>query len=401
MKIKHLTYILIFSIAFIFTACEKPFGDKTDLGFIDVPTYDEQPIAFVPILPEIKLTGNPQDITVGYDELIYIADPSTNKIISFDQSGRKVSERTLQGVKAIAMDRSLELLAVGTKDTLINGVTYTLDAIYRLQLSSSSGYGLANARITKTIIHPFYFKTSFTTSDTAVHINGISVMADNNYYVTRTGPSNSIAQIGGPDDAVLVFNQNDKFVTTVNVQTEQGLIADYFKKPFAISTLAKAPQSTNVKTGGDFLFSSISNSTSLKVQYIRFESSDFGSSFTLNTSLAGQDTSKADGFIYTPNRFINPRGVTIAGDGSNFIFVSDAAKDSVYLFTLNGLEGVQPPPGYASKKNIKVSFGGRGAGAKQFRNPGALAYYGQTLYVCDAGNGRILRFKLSTEFDNN
>ena len=143
------------------------------------------------------------------------------------------------------------------------------------------------------------------------------------------------------------------------------------------------------------------NSTSLKVQYIRFESSDFGSSYTLNTSLAGQDTSKANGFIYTPNRFTNPRGVTIAGDGSNFIFVTDAARDSVYLFTLNGLEGVQPPPGYSSKKNIKVSFGGRGSGAKQFRNPGAVTYYGQTLYVCDAGNGRILRFKLSTEFDNN
>jgi hypothetical protein len=49
MKIKHLTYIFIFLIAFVISACEKPFGDKTDLGFIDVPNYDEQPIAFVPI----------------------------------------------------------------------------------------------------------------------------------------------------------------------------------------------------------------------------------------------------------------------------------------------------------------------------------------------------------------
>ncbi len=392
---------IVLIITSVFAACEKPLGDKTDLGFIDVPNYDEQPIAFVPILPEIKITGNPQDITVGYDELLYVADPSANKITCFDQSGRKLSERNIQGVKALAMDRSLDLLAVGTKDTLINGVNYTLDAIYRLQLTAGGGYGLASAAIVKIIMHPFYFKTTFTTSDTSVHINGISVMADNTYYITRSGPSNNTSQIGGPDDAILVFNQNDKFITTVNVTTEQGLISDYFKKPFAISTLAKAPQTTNVRTGGDFLFTSISNSTTIKAQYIRFESSDFGSSYSLNTSLAGQDTSRADGFIYTPNRFVNPRGITIAGDGSNYIFVSDAARDSVYLFTLNGLEGVQPPPGYSSKKNIKVSFGGRGSGPKQFRNPTALAYYGQTLYVCDAGNGRILRYKLSTEFDNN
>lgn len=401
MKKIFILYITLLTSIFIFNACEKPLGDKTDLGFIDVPNYDEQPIAFVPILPEIKLTGNPQDITVGYDELIYIADPSANKIICFDQSGRKLSERTLPGVKAIAMDRSLELLAVGTKDTVINSVNYKLDCIYRLQLIGNGAYGLNNSIIKKQVIHPFYFKTTFTTSDTAVHINGISIMADNSYYVTRSGPSNSISQIGGPDDAVLVFNQSDKFITTVNVSTEQGLIADYFKRPFAISTLAKAPQSTNVRTGGDFLFTSLSSNTTLKAQYIRFESSDFGSSYSLNTSLAGQDTSKADGFIYTPNRFTDPRGITISGDGTNYIFVSDAVRDSVYLFTLNGLEGVQPPPGYSSKKNIKVSFGGTGSGPKQFRRPTAMAYHMQTLYVCDAGNGRIVRYKLSTEFDNN
>lgn len=400
MKLKH--YILgIAFLTIVLTACEKPFGDKTDLGFIDVPNYDEKPIAFVPILPEIKFTGNPTEITVGYDELIYIADPTAGKIIAFDQSGVKVGEKSIPNVRALAMDRSLELLAIGTKDTTINGTTYSLDAIYRLRLINDNGYGLNTATIMRTIIHPFYFKTSFSTSDTAVHLKGISIMADNKYYVTRTGPSNSGTQIGGPDDAVILFNQNDKFESNISVSTEQGLIADYFKKPFAISTLAKGPQSNIVKTGGDFLFTSLSNLTNIKAQYIRFESSDFGSSYSLNTSLAGQDTSKADGFIYTPNRFTSPRGITIAGDGSNYIFVSDAVKDSVYLFTLGGLEGVPPPAGYSSKKNINVSFGGTGSGPKQFRSPRALAYYGRTLYVCDAGNGRIVRYKLSTEFAQN
>jgi hypothetical protein len=395
---RYIFSLMVLSIGM--SACEKPFGDKTDLGFIDVPNYDEKAIAFVPILPEIKLSNDPSDIAVGYDELIYIADPSADKIICFDQSGRKVGERSIPNVKAIAMDRSLELLALGTKDTLINGVTYTLDAIYRLKLINNAGYGLSTSTIAKTIIHPFYFKTSFTTSDTAVHLRGISIMADNKYYITRTGPSNNGTQIGGPDNAIILFNQNDKFESNVSVTTEQGLVSDYFKEPFAISTLAKGPQSNIVKTGGDFLFTSLSASTTIKAQYIRFESSEFGSSYSLNTSLAGQDTSKADGFLYTPNRFAKPKGITIAGDGSNYIFVSDEQKDSVYLFTLGGLEGVPPPAGYTSKKNINVSFGGRGFGPKQFFRPGALAYYDRTLYVCDRGNNRIVRYKLSTEFAN-
>ncbi len=398
MKIKP-HYLLFLSLWF-FASCEKPLGDKTDLSFIDVPVYDQEMIAFVPIQPAITHLSNPVDICVGYDELIYIADQASGRITAFDQSGKVLGTYNLPGVKALAMDRSLEILALAKYDTLINGVNYKLDAIYRLSLISNNGYGIQHAKIIRKVVHPFYFKTSFTTSDTAVHLNGISIMADNKYYVSRSGPSNIPGQIGGPDDAILVFNPGDVFETTVSVTTEQGLISDYFRKPFAISTLAKAPQSTVVRTGGDFLFTSISNQTAIKAQYIRFESSDFGSSYHLNTALAGSDTSKADGFMYTPNRFISPKGITIAGDGSNYIFVSDAMKDSVYLFTMQGLEGVQPPPGNDSKKNINVSFGGRGTGLKQFRAPAAMAYHNKILYVLDTGNGRILRFKLTTDFND-
>ena len=392
-------FVLFFAIAFL-ASCENPFGDKTDLSFIDVPNYDEQPIAFVPIQPALKDFDYPSAVFVGYDELVYIADQGRSIVYCFDQSGKKIAQLSIPGLKSVAMDRSLNLLALGAIDTIINGNTFKLDAVFRYELASSDGYGLANARLVKRTIHPFYFKTSFTTSDTATHFNAISIMADNNYYITRSGPSNSPTQIGGPDDAVLVFNSRDKFVTTVNVQTAQGLMSDYFKKPFAITTLAKGPQSPIVKQGGDFIFTSVNPGTTIKTQYISFVSSEFGSSYSLNTALAGQDTSKANGFIYSPDKFSSPVGVTIAGDGSNFIFVADAAKDSVYLFSLNGLEGIQPPPGYAAKKYIKVSFGGSGLGPKQFNRPVAVAYHNQILYVCDAGNGRVTRFKLSTEFIN-
>lgn len=396
---KSLNLIFIIGIMlFLFGSCEKPLGDKTDLGFIDVPKYDDNIVAFVPIQPAISNMSNPVDIIIGYDELIYVADKGQQRIQCFDQSGQSLGTFSLSGVKSIAQNRQLDLIVLGTHDTLINNITYKLDAIYHIRLQGNNGYGLKYASVKKKIIHPFYFKTSFTASDTAVHLNAISVMADDTYYVTRSGPSNAAGQIGGPDDAVLVFNKEDQFITTVNVTTEQGLVSDYFRKPFGITTLAKPPQSNNVKQTGDFLFTSLASQTTLKVQYIRYESSDFGSSYTLNTSLAGSDTSKADGFLYTPNRFQKPRGVTIAGDGTNYIFVTDSDKDSLYLFTITGLEGVQPPAGNTSTKNIKVSFGGTGSGLKQFRNPTAVAYHNKIVYVCDSGNGRILRFKLTTDF---
>ena len=43
----------------------------------------------------------------------------------------------------------------------------------------------------------------------------------------------------------------------------------------------------------------------------------------------------------------------------------DAEKDSLFHFTSDGREGVQPPSGANSTKNIKVSFGGTGDGLGQ------------------------------------
>ena len=109
------------------------------------------------------------------------------------------------------------------------------------------------------------------------------------------------------------------------------------------------------------------------------------------------DTSEADSFINDPFKFEEPVGVEVSGDGSNFIFVVDRKKDSLYQFTATGLEGVQPPPASGETKYVNTSFGGTGVGASQFNNPMAVAYNDEIVYVADAGNGRILRFKLTLD----
>ena len=148
----------------------------------------------------------------------------------------------------------------------------------------------------------------------------------------------------------------------------------------------------------DPFFTGVDEDLLLKVQRIDEEITPSGTSFRVTNLVAG-DTSKADGFLYEPGRFQAPVDVTLAGDGTNYIFVVDAAKDSLYQFTGLGFEGVQPPQSFNQTKVIRSSFGGRGISLTQFNTPRAVAYLREIVYVADAGNGRVLRFQLTTDFD--
>ena len=387
------------SIGLLLSSCGGFFGTKTPTEFLDVPQYDDRSVAYVPIRPAIEDLDRPVDVIAGWDELIYVADEGSEEIISYDQAGNELARFQVPGLTSIAQDRRLDILATGTIDTVINGNALTLAAIYRIDLNKSGTYGLANARIMKSIIHPFYFKSSTPTSiDAQVRFRGIAPLGNNRYYVSRNGPANSPNQFGGPDDAILVFDENDTYVTPIAVSTNLGLFRDYFKQPFGLTTLAMPPQSPAVDRRGDFIFTSLSSTAVLKVQYVAFLESDFGSSYEVRNFSVG-DTSRADGFLYEPNRFTLPVDVTISGDGTNYIFVVDADKDSLYQFNALGYEGVNPPAGSRSSKTVLASFGGTGTGLTQFNEPRGVAYLNRIVYVADAGNHRLLRFRLTTDFE--
>ncbi len=389
----------LLALCLLLSACEGFFGKKTDSTFLDVPVYDQRQVAYVPIQPVIDDLVRPVDVIAGWDELIYVADGGTEEIISYDQAGNELGRFTVPGLHAIAQDRRLDILALGRKDTNINGTDFSLPAIYRIDLNKNGDYGLQNAFIKRTIVHPFYYKSSTPSgNEVQSRFGGIDVRADNRYYVSRNGPSNSTTQFGGPDDAVLLFDDKDVYITPVVVSTSIGLFNNYFQKPQGIATFAKPPQSPAVNRDGGFLFTSTSPVAALKVQWIDFISTDFGASYEARQLNAG-DTSKASGFLYEAGRFDSPLDITIAGDGSNYIFVVDAEKDSLYQFNGLGYEGVNPPAGAKSNKAILASFGGTGEGLSQFREPSGVAYLREIVYVADAGNGRLLRFKLTTDFD--
>jgi hypothetical protein len=71
---------LIFSISF--SSCEKYFGNKTDLEFIEKPVFQARDVAYVPIQPILDGFVYPTDVLAGFDELIYIVDNGTEEIIA-------------------------------------------------------------------------------------------------------------------------------------------------------------------------------------------------------------------------------------------------------------------------------------------------------------------------------
>lgn len=396
-----LKFTLVWIAALSLVSCEDYFGEKTDLDFIDIPEYSTREIAYVPIQPALGNFGRPVSIVAGFDELIYVADELTQEIICLDEAGNEQGRFYVPGLKFVTQDRSFDLLAIGTKDTVVNGTPYSLSTIYRIDQLGSGGYGLNHASIVNEIVHPFYFKNSFSSTDAQVTFNGIGVIGDNNvpsrnnqYYVSRQGPASNNAN-QGPDDAVVLFGNDDSYISPIFVQTSSGQFNDYFQDPFDVSTLLKAPQ-FSASNSPDFYFTSIDENNLLKVQRIQFIESDFGAEY--RAQIYGPDP-LSEGYLNEPGKFKRPMGITVAGDASRYVFVSDAETDSIYQFTANGLEGVPPPPASGETQYAISSFGGTGVGLSQFNEPRGLAYYNQILYVCDAGNGRILRFKLTLDID--
>lgn len=396
---------LVFAVLAL-TACENYFGDKTDIGFIDVPIGNSRQVAYVPIQPALTSFTRPVDICIGFDGLVYIVDEGSEEVVAMDESGRILGRIKVQGARSVTQDRRFDLLVIGTADTLIGGNTKTFTAIYRLRMINGSGYDISNALTIGKIVHPFYESSSFSTNDILVQFNRIGVIANNSdvdrnnqWYVSRTGPAtNSL----NPDDAIIWFGNDDKRISNISVNTTSGLFRDYFENPFGLTSLSQPPQFTATNSN-DFIYTSKDANNSLKVQYIEFLETEFGAEFRPKILASSGDTSLADGFINSPGKFNNPVDVTVAGDGTSYIFVADAGSDSIHQFTATGLEGVLPPPATGISKFQNTSFGGTSSPGSpeinKFKEPMAVAYFREVLYVADAGNGRILRFKLTTDFD--
>lgn len=386
--------IIVLVVAMTIVSCENYWGKKTNLGFIDIPNYEVREIAYVPVEPKLYDASHPIDIFIGYDEFIYVVDSTTSEIARYDMAFQPQGRLYIPGITKVVQDRTFNLLAIGTSDTLVNGVDYDLTTIYRIDFESSGILDFSFATIEKVAVHPFYFKNSFSSSDAFVRFTDIAVQGgvsgelNNRYYVSRTGDNLNNAGFG-PDNAVLSFSNSDEFVSGIPVTAAGAVYSDYFKAPKALASFTQPPQIA-ARPSQDFWIINDDKDQAIQVQHIQFEEGPFGAIYQpIFYSTTDPNTT---GYLQTANRFHSPADIAFAGDASGFVFIADAGVDSVYQFTSTGLEGVPPPPASTADLNAISTIGG-------FSDLRAVAYNDGILYVADAQNGTISRFKLTLDFE--
>lgn len=425
---KKLGFLLaLFVVAGV--GCDNIFGSKNDETNEEI--FDEGKIdprlenvdGYAPVLPFWGEFDAPNDVHIGFDTFVYVTDNEGVHLLDrADLSPRRTIQ--LQGANAVTQDRLLNIYVSARIDTTIdkNGTptTFNLPAVFKIKNMNGAG----DIQFVDTLIFPFD-DASLSTSAAQnarlnkgssnnyenVEITGVTILADNSVYISRRGPQNNTNQIAAPDNTVLEFARievngvptnkmtNVRQITTLN-PTNPSLRSAV--RLSSIASFVTPPQRDRLTDDRSFLIAQASQAQNIdfRVLWINAVETTDGLIFEQNSSLLAQDTSQANGFLYEPGKFQMPTDIAFSGDDDAFIFVVDSETDSLYQFQSNGQEGVNPPVGAdADSKKIIVSFGGEGAGPKQFMNPSGVAYYRTIVYVADTGNNRIARFKLTTDFE--
>jgi hypothetical protein len=423
--------ILLFGFLFSLVAgCTALFDSKNDpitdeifdVGRVEDPRIIVDVVGYAALVPFWEGFDAPTGIAVGFDEMIYVTD--ANGVHIMDRAGRRFKSYPIPGAIAVAQDRNLNVFVAGRFDTVVTArdqnIVWNLACVYVLRNLNNSN----DVIVLDKLVHPFMDESRATTSariarlnknsptsDELVQLTGIGVLADNTVYVTRRGPVNNITGLSASDNTVLEYirlrNPDNTFrqkwrnaqqITALN-PTVPSLISGLGMS--AISTFIAPPQRERFSADRGFLIAQAdqNNIIPFRVLWVSAVESPDGLSYVPNTSLLAQDTSRARRFLYETNRFTSPSGIAVTGDGTNYIFVTDSAKDSLYVFQNNGYEGVRAPGTRPDAKPVIASFGGRGTGPREFNNPSGVAYFRRVVYVADKGNNRIARYKLNTDFE--
>ena len=393
---------LLIAIVFLSLGSCSFFGEKNSVSdYIEKPDYSLKSVEYVPVYPDFGSGIVPVSLCMGYDELLYAVD-SAKAIISYDAAGRELGRLNLPGVEFVIQNRSLDLYALGRMDTLYNNVVFNVPVIYKITQKqiSESGYflNLSAARIEKKLVYPFCIneptKLNNKANLEATRLNAIGFLDDNSYYITSSGPIETENEVSVTKrNSILSFSAQDFFLGGYFEGERQPKIA-----PCGLTTLVQPPQRARMESKKDFICTSFTPDLAISVRYIEVLVTIDGV-FPNFKPLPQPSPSAAGGYLYETFRFKKPVAVLYAGTSQKYLFVADAGKDSVFVFQENGYEGTNPPPQYSNRKLINVSFGGTGSGPNRFRRPSALAWSNRILYVADAGNKRISRYKLTSDYE--
>ncbi len=353
-------YIPILLLAISLYSC----APKTDLSQFPITT-DPNPVTlndttYIQQSPTWDQFNGPEDILIGKEPLIYVADTKNNAIIQMDLSGLQIGSLVMSHPRSLSQDNNFDLLVVA--DSVLPVTFDTISVLYRVKTVAAGGI-ITNAD--KITLISSDYPTPLTSRTR--RFTGVSTFPDNSYIVSRTGPNNSSSL--DPDNAILKLRgvSSVTSVTVLNGFQSQGNGVYSIDKISALWTA----QSNNT----DFLLTRNTSDFGFKVEWFQFDD--------INGAYLPRYLPESNADI-TRLQLSAPEDITL--DNNSNIFIVDSGNDSLYKFNSAG-------------KILRESFGGFGTGTRKLNMPKGVAYFNKVLYIADTGNNRIVRYKLSTELN--
>ena len=407
----------------VFASCDTIFGTKSDSTndeIIDEGNIDpnlENVDGYAPVLPFWEDFDEPTDVHVGFDQLVYVTDSQGLHLLDRADLGPRQTI-SMRGAIGVSQDRLLTLYVAARDSILVperNNERFDLPVVYVIE-----DFHTGTPTIVDTLIFPFDDASLSTRAAQISRINrnridnyeqvsitSITTLADNTFYISRTGPLNSLTSIASADNIILEFERVGNTNEFANVRQLRSLspVTPSLASSVGVtglSSLVAPPQRNTFTDDRSFLLTQGDQNTEIpfRVLWVNAVETTDGLVFEPNRDLLRRDTTVADSFLYDPFKFRNPADIAFAGDQTRFIFVVDSELNRLYQFQANGEEGVIPPAGAVDRsRNLIVSFGTLGSGPKEFNQPSGVSYFDRIVYVADKGNNRIARFRLTSDFE--
>ena len=362
MIFNYKTYFLsLFILIGFFCSCADKF-DLNDLGNDDGGGNVTGDTVYVRINPIWEGYNKPQDVMVGREPFIYVADTDNDRIVLLNLDGQILGTKAIQRPVALAQDYRLNLIVCAQFDTVISGQPQTYSAVYKLDLVSVN-HQIELAPVKRILPRSQDFAQPLR------EYTGACVFYDNSYLISRKGPNNS--NLIDPDNVVLIFVQKklsdgsykDSLVGRVPLLDPTGSGIMSANQISSLTSFNSRNFNINITLIGD---------NSFKFQPLEYISSPDFTGYRIALQPLSRD-------LMMPGIFSRPEGSAL--DNSFNIFIADAGSDTVYKFN---------------------SFGDKlqtigGSDDQKLSQPSGVAFFNKTVYVADTGNNRILRFILSTE----
>lgn len=361
---KYLLFVFISGLitVTVFLGCEP----KLDLSQFPISNTGNITISdttYVQQYPVWTQFSGPEDILVGKEPLIYVADTRNNRVVQLDLGGSEIGSINMSGTNVnfpgkVTQDYNFDLLVIC--DSAVSQFD-TVSVVYRLKIVEGGGI-ITNARKIRLLSS----LEGTVLSSSKRKFTGICTFPDNSFILTRTGPNNSGID---PDNALLKV----KGIESVQSVTAYTGFQTTGNGVYSLEKTSSVIVQRNSQT--DFIITRNTGDFGFKVLWFEYDEID-GAYEPKFLPEGNSDLIK--------KQFGGP--ASVAMDQFMNLYVIDAVNDSLYKYSGSG-------------KLLPGSFGGNGTGENKFNRPMGVAFFDKVLYIADTGNNRIVRFKLSTDIN--